>query len=272
MHISESDLEFLIALVRVASENIMKYRDPELVVQYKNDDAFDPLTQADETTDELLRAAISDRFPDDEILSEENSDIPTNYGGRVWMIDPLDGTKEFVDGGDRFAVMIGLCVDGVPVFGIVAQPTSGDVYYGIKGTGSFLLRGELKHQLHVNNNGRISNATILVSRQSGEPRESEKFLQEIPFKAFVEDASFGLRVGVVAEGHAEFFVATNTRASKWDICGPQVILEEAGGTVTLRDGRPINYKQADKNIGESFVGSNTALHDELLVIIADMPA
>lgn len=270
-NLSAEDLDFLISLTQQACVNILKYRNNELAVKLKNDDEYDPLTLADESTDHLLRGAILERFIGDQILSEENANLPSSYEGRVWMIDPLDGTKEFVDGGVRFAVMIGLCVNGTPVFGVVGQPTSGDVYYAVQGQGAYLLRNDEKRKLQASDVDSISESTLLVSRQSGEPRESETFLRNLPFKAFQEDSSFGLRAGLIAEGTADIFVGTNVRASKWDVCAPQVILEEAGGSLTLLQGDKIDYKQLHTKIGQPFMGTNGYLAQELLPLLKEMP-
>ena len=269
--LSAEDLDFLVSLTRQACDNILKYRNKELDVSLKNDDEYDPLTLADKTTDDMLRSAIAARFPEDMLLSEENAELPSSYDGRVWMIDPLDGTKEFVSGGERFAVMIGLCADGQPVCGIVGQPTSGDIYYALKGEGAYLLRDNIKHTLRVSDVADIQKATLLVSRQSGEPRQPETFLRSLPFKAFQEDSSFGLRAGLIAEGAADAFVGTNVRASKWDVCAPQVVLAEAGGSLKLLQGDYINYKQPNVKIGRPFFGSNGHLDQALLARLKEMP-
>src|SRR5437879_2808071 len=101
----DQQLEKVIEIARNAGEILLKYFGKELSTQYKTD-RFDPVTLADREADEYLRKAFSENFPHDQILSEENSSRPSSYDGRIWMIDPLDGTKDFVAGRDSFATLI----------------------------------------------------------------------------------------------------------------------------------------------------------------------
>src|SRR5438045_2533343 len=120
-----------------AAALVGSYRGRPLNVQSKAGD--EPVTEADHAANTLIVDRLRDAFPDDVILSEEIPDDRSRLGRpRVWMVDPIDGTRDFILGDDGFAVMIGLCVDGRPKIGVVAQPTTGKVYSGIAGLGAWL--------------------------------------------------------------------------------------------------------------------------------------
>ena len=263
------ELHPLILLARMAGENINKYRPDGVDINLKNGDVFDPFTEADVTTDELIRSEIAKLFPDDKVLSEENSTRPENYSGNVWMIDPLDGTKDFINGFDRYSVMIGQCIDGIPTIGLILNPTTSELFFGKKGHGSWRIdsNGNVS-RLAVSSIDNVSSATLIASRASGEPREMEAYLRSVGFANVIEDSSFGLRAASIGVRNGDVFVCTNNRACKWDVCAPQVILEEAGGKLTNLDGSPIDYTSPSYKLDKLFAGSNGLLHDSLIELLA----
>ena len=111
--------EQIIPIAEKAGEILMKYFKSGLDVSYKNGDKFDPVTAADKEADDFIRSQLSEIFPDDLILSEENENIPTDYSKRIWMVDPLDGTNAFISGIDSFSIIIGLWGADEILFGLV---------------------------------------------------------------------------------------------------------------------------------------------------------
>ena len=129
--------EQLVALAEDAGKILLKYFKKNIGVQTKTS-PFDFVTQADMEADTFIRNKLRELFPNDLILSEESSDIPESFDGNVWMVDPLDGTKGYINDSSSFAVMIGLCKNGVPELGIVYAPARDKLYYAEKGKGAYL--------------------------------------------------------------------------------------------------------------------------------------
>ncbi len=262
------DAAKVIIIATYAAEIVLSYFNKQVDVELKDKEAFNFLTTADRKANDYIDAALKKAFPGDKILLEENAEQPKDYHGRVWMADPLDGTKEFLAGGTLFTVMIGLCIDGVPAIGCVVAPTTGTVYWAEKGKGAFMITRDGKMtKLEANKVSELKDARIVVSVGHGEVRPAEAFLHDLPLKAHIRSSSFGLRAAKVAKQEAEFFVSTNMRASKWDTCAPQIILEEAGGKMTDIYGKPLNYLQKPVRWEHSFVASNGAMHAKAIEAI-----
>lgn len=250
-------------IANLASEILLKYYQQILKVDYKKDE-FDPVTIADRESDILIRSELQKIFPSDLILSEENDNIPDEYTGRVWMVDPLNGTKSFIKGVDTFAVVIGLVENGVPIFGCVTVPAQNKIFYAEKGIGAFQKSDGKFEKIHSSLVNEIERSRLITREPSGDIRPIEDKLDKLPFSERIAEGS-GAKLCVIATGDAEAHINTNTRASKWDISAPQIILEEAGGVVTDLDGNPIDYKDGSLNLGRSFVASaNKELHRKII--------
>jgi 3'(2'), 5'-bisphosphate nucleotidase len=250
-------------IANLASEILLKYRQQVLKVGYKKDE-FDPVTVADQESDVLIHGELQKTFPDDLILSEENDNIPDDYTGRVWMVDPLNGTKSFIKGADTFAVVIGLVENGVPIFGCVNVPAQNKSFYAEKGKGAFQKTHGKFEKIHTSSIHEIERARLITREPSGDIRPIEEKLDRLHFMERIAEGS-GAKLCVIAEGDAEAHINTNMRASKWDISAPQIILEEAGGVVTDLDGKAIDYKDGSINLRRSFVASaNRELHEKII--------
>ncbi|MBM2821078.1 MAG: Inositol monophosphatase family protein [Candidatus Berkelbacteria bacterium] len=237
---------------------VLKQRQREgLAIEHKNEDEFDPVTNADKEADVMWREFIQANFPDDLVLSEESDDIPTNYGEkRVWMIDPLDSTKAYIKGEDGYSVLVGMMQGNEILFGLAYAPARNQLFYAEKGQGAFQRQedGTFK-QIHVSEVADLAEAKVIV-RDAGakDKRPLDEGLESLPFKDFIRDSC--MRVGRVADGEAEAQVNTNFRASKWDTLGPQLIVEEAGGVMSDIDGNPLNYHQEGLRWERSFMSAN----------------
>lgn len=246
-----------------ANEILMKYYRQVIDVDFKKDE-FDPVTIADRESDNLIREQLSKEFPNDLILSEENDNIPDDYTGRVWMVDPLNGTKSFIKGKDTFAVVIGLVENGVPIFGCVNVPAQNKSFYAEKGKGSFQKVNGKFEKIQSSTIHEIQKSRLITREPSGDIRPIEEKLNQIPFAKKIEEGS-GAKLCSIASGEAEAHINTNFRAGKWDVLAQQVILEEAGGVVSDLDGNPIDYKKESVNLERSFVASaNKELHEKII--------
>lgn len=259
-----SDLvKTIIEIANSAGKILLKYHKKELKVDYKRDE-FDPVTIADRESDQFLRNKIHELFPNDLILSEENSYTPESFLGRVWMIDPLDGTKDFVNGGDCYSIIIGLLEDKEPVFGCVAIPARRQLFFAEKGKGAYEKTQESFIKLKVTNIDKISESRLITRSKYGEERPLEDKIKLIPFKSMAPEGSVGTRICLIAAGKAEANINSNLHVNKWDTLGAEVILEEAGGKITDFYGNRLDYIQEENMWSNSFLASNRVLHEELL--------
>src|SRR3989338_4090940 len=248
-----------------AAELLMQARQSQLEVKFKKDDKFDPVTIADKSSDDLIRGFLAKEFPGDLVLSEENENIPHDYKGRVWMVDPLDGTKDYIKGGDGFSINIGLCENGKLVMGVVDIPERRQVYFAEKGKGSFRQIGSEVQRIHVSDTVELSKSRLITRISTGDIRPLDAVLTKINVAERIEESSIGIKLSRIAAGEAEALVNTNFRASKWDTAGPQLILEEAGGMVTDIDGNPLDYTQPEVNWSRSFIAANNkSIHQNIV--------
>lgn len=262
-----SDLAFkILDILDHASSITLKYFKTQLTVENKGGDTFDPLTLADKESDDFIRNSLRTLFPNDSLLSEENTTLPETYDGRVWMIDPLDGTKCFINGRDTFSINIGLVENGIPILGCVALPAQRKVYYAEKGMGAFEKVGSSFQRVHTSSVHEISQARLITrSKPSGDVRPVEEKLGTLQFLERITGGSVGEKLCKIVSGMAEANINTNYRVSKWDTAAAQIILEEAGGVVTDFDGKLIDYKKEASRLERSFIASaNQGLHSKIL--------
>jgi 3'(2'), 5'-bisphosphate nucleotidase len=244
-------------LAEQAGEVLKKYYGTNFDVHYKRDE-FDPVTIADRESDDLLREGINKAFPNDEILSEENTLQPSSYEGRVWMIDPLDDTKGYVAGRDTPGVMIGLSEQGEPILGMVYLPFLSEWYYGELGKGAFRIKDGVTRQLQVRHTTDISEA-VLVGRNvlRGDKRPLDNAVAELGFKKTLPEGCLGAEIGQIASGEADAFIQTSLKAGKWDTLAAQAILTEAGGAMCDIDGEALDYTKPDSGWNRYVLAAGT---------------
>lgn len=194
-----------------------------------------PVTTADLEANRIIRECIHQRFPSDGWLSEEDSDNPERLGlSRVWVVDPIDGTKEFIEGVPQFAVSIALVVDGRPAVAVVFNPAKQRFYKAALGHGAFLNDAPIR----VSERAALDGAQLLVSRS--EPKKR--------FQVFVERCairpvgSIAYRLAKVAGGRGDGTLTFRT-IHEWDICAGALIVEEAGGKVVDGDGNALRFNR-----------------------------
>ena len=226
-----------------AGDAIMKTYDGPAQVETKEDDS--PLTQADRAAHNWIVAALTALTPDIPVLSEESEGISTEQRmswNRFWLVDPLDGTKEFIKKTGQFTVNIALIEDGEPTLGVVLAPASGLEYFASRGNGAFkrLDQAEPK-KIHVSEIDK-DKLRIVASRDHAGPKVAT-MLEKLPSAELVSMGS-SLKFCLVAEGAADLyprFVPT----MEWDTGAAQCILEEAGGAVCTLDGYRLGYGKED---------------------------
>jgi 3'(2'), 5'-bisphosphate nucleotidase len=188
------------------------------------------------------------------------------------MVDPLDGTNGFIDGNGDFAVQIGLVENGLCVLGVVYQPLSGLLFRAVYGGGTWIEReGQEPEQAHVSNRVKLWEMMLAASRSHRSPRMS-KVVAALGFKKEVKRGSVGIKVGLLVEKQCDVYIHLSPRTKQWDTCAPQIILTEAGGTLSDLFGGPLNYNVREVQNRNGLVASNGLAHDEIIDRLAPLLA
>jgi 3'(2'), 5'-bisphosphate nucleotidase len=267
----EREVETAAAIAREASDLVRGYHGKRLTVEIKGDD--EPVTEADHAANALIVARLEAAFPEDVILSEEIPDSGERLGrSRVWMVDPIDGTRDFVRGDSGFVVMIGLAVDGRPAVGAVGHPVSGAVYAGAVGAGAWRQPADgARMALHTSTVARPPDIRLVASKSHRSARiDAVRRALEITDEMNI--GSIGLKIGLVSEAARDLYVYLGGRTKIWDTCGPEAILAAAGGRMTDVDGAPLIYDTADLYNRRGIVASNGPLHDFVIEAIRPIVA
>jgi 3'(2'), 5'-bisphosphate nucleotidase len=228
-------------LAERAGAEIRAIRDRGFQVQRKADQSV--VTEADRAAEAIILAGLREALPGCVVIAEEEtaSGKVTEAAAEFWLVDPLDGTREFTAGGDDFAVNIGLVRHGVPVLGVVGVPATGEVYGGIVGVGAWRQKNGHRTAISV----RMPPAeglTVVASRHHGDQATLDAFLGGRPVARVVNFGS-SLKFCRVAEGQADLYPRFG-RTMEWDTCSPQAVLMAAGGSVETLDGKPLLYGKA----------------------------
>lgn len=252
-------LDPLCELARKAGERIMAVYQQDFEVDTKDDDS--PLTEADRSAHDALVAGLQELTPDVPILSEEGDQ--TDYATRrewnnYWLIDPLDGTKEFVKKNGEFTVNIALIQGQRPIIGIVHAPALDTTYFAAKGKGAFRTRDGETESIHTRSLDEDTPMTVVVSR-SHRGEAVDTLLERLPEH---ETTSVGssLKFCLVAEGRADLYPRFGP-TSEWDTAAAQCIVETAGGKVSLVDQQPLPYNSKESLLNPDFLVFGDPAHD-----------
>jgi 3'(2'),5'-bisphosphate nucleotidase len=263
----EKELSVAKAAAREAGAVIMRhYARPTIDVNTKADKS--PVTAADLEANGAIIAALKTAFPNDAILTEETPDDPARLSNkRVWIIDPLDGTRDFVARTGDFCVHIGLSVDSEAVVGVVYQPTVDSLAYAVRGNGAFEERGGETKKLQASALGAPGQIRIGVSRLN-----LDEGLGKCLAAAGMADRAVRLGASVkhiaLARGDLDAVLNLSPSEQEWDTCAPEVIMREAGCTVTNGDGVPFRYNQPDLFRPRGSAASNGKCHSLVLRVMA----
>jgi 3'(2'), 5'-bisphosphate nucleotidase len=246
----------------------MQFYTGDYEVEWKG--ANDPVTIADRNASELIVTELRRQFPGDGVISEEAPDSDSRLEKkRVWIIDPIDGTKQFIEHIGEFAVMIGMAIDGVPSVGVVYQPSADRMYFASEDAGAFLEEPLTTRRLHVSKVADPAQMVMAASRSH--PSEVVARLRTaLGIGSSITSGSVGLKFGMLAEGRAHIYVHLGSRTNQWDTCAPEVILREAGGSVTDMTGERLRYNTLEIRNLRGIVATNGTIDDKILATLAAM--
>lgn len=247
------ELAFANELADLAGSIALRHAAGELIVRHKEDAT--PVTQADLEIERALRAVVADRFPGDDVVGEE--DGRRGAGDRVWVIDPIDGTRNFVDKIQLWATLIALVVDGVPVLGMIEAPELRERYHAVRGEGAWLNGTEIR----VSETTSLSEALVLHSNVDGWLRGAywDGFRRVVEVSTSTRGLADFWGHALIARGSGDAFLE-HQPCGVWDWMAAKVILEEAGGVMTTLDGdEPYD--------GCTLLSTNGALHGQVLELL-----
>lgn len=250
----------------LAGKETLKYYRGKFNVSYK--DVKSPLTEADLVSDRLIRNGLKKYgFP---ILSEESEDDKKRLNSEyVWIVDPLDGTSDFVEKTGEFAIMIALVKKNQPVMGVIYEPVADCFYYAQENKGSYKEERGRIEKMRVSLVNDFSRMTILVSRNHLLKTEID-FFEKAGIGSKKTAGSAGLKMAKIAAGEAEIYINSSDKTSEWDTCAGVVVLQEAGGKITDMDGNDLTYNNKNPRHLRGYVASNGTRHKDIIQTLKDL--
>lgn len=262
------ELEDVLKLLKRAGEEILKIYQKSYPIYEKKDKS--PVTEADLASEKLILQGLEKyHWP---VLSEETEDDFSRLRAeRVWIVDSLDGTADFLQKTGEFAIMVGLVHQKEPILGVVYKPVGDKLYFAEKGKGAYLKEsGQPSQKLKVSRVAELSEAKFVASRNHFEELE-KKFMEDNKIAKVNHLGSTGIKMGLIAEGKAEAYLNISTKTYQWDTCAPEIILKEAGGEVTDLTGESFSYNRQEVRNLKGVIASNKKIHQQIVEKITQMP-
>jgi len=252
------DLEYLLdsarQTARLAAEKINDIYQQYLsggTVDIREKGKDDPVTAADMAANQIITQELKNIFPEHAILTEEEPDTWGRTGSEwVWMIDPLDGTRDFIKANGEFVTMVGLTHCGEPTIGVVIEPATGLELYACKGFGAFKnlpSQGDKPAKAEMSDIQDLKHLRIAISRSHRDPKVDE-FIQLLAVKDEISSGSAGRKVAMVINGEADMYLHPSRGTKLWDTCACEVIASEAGGVLLSGTGEPISYVRSSGDV------------------------
>lgn len=253
------ELKLAIAIAKEAGAILLQYYDKELTVSLKDNNT--PVSDADIAANDLIIKRLKEHFPYP-ILSEESADDKARLGQKlVWIVDPLDGTKDFIAKNGEFTVAIGLVQNNQPIMGVVYRPTTKESYYAAQGQGAYIEVHGIAKRIVVSGTKSIAEAEFVVNKLDA---QNSDFMDKIGARHSTRVGSAALIICKVAQGEYDACFKLTPRLSEWDDCAAGIILTEAGGALSDASGNPLLYNQKNVARVKGTVADNGLLHKELI--------
>jgi 3'(2'), 5'-bisphosphate nucleotidase len=257
-----AELAFARDLALRAGTVVMRHYDQDVTV---NDKDGEPVTVADRQSNALIVDALHERFPDDEVLAEETPVTSDAWcrAPRCWIVDPLDGTSDFVKQRVGFCVMIGLVENGRPRLGAVHVPRAGRTFLGVVDHGAVEEREGRLVPLAVSARAETSDLRVIASIAHRDAQLGAA-LEALAPKETLSVGSVGYKVGKIAADEADLYVAVTGAISLWDTAAPEAILHAAGGRFLDLDGNPLHYGGPGLKHARGLLATNGACADAVV--------
>ena len=257
-----NEIRIASTLARQAGEVIMNIYKKDFSVSYKG--ANDPVTEADQQANTLIVKGLMTAFPDDRVVAEESPlPLEAQTTGRVWYVDPLDGTKEFISRNGEFSIMIGLTLNAKTQLGVVYRPTEDQLFAGITDQEAWMEHQGTRHPLRATQAKSLTALTLVASRSHRSPKLSP-IKQTLNIQEEHPMGSVGLKIGFIANGSADLYMEPGPYTKAWDACAPEAILRGAGGCFTDIHGNPIQYGTNEFRNLHGVVATTKDCHERVL--------
>lgn len=254
-----SDLDLTIIAAREAGGLILTYYKADYEIHDKG--YHNPVTTADHAADACLKKILTGTRPDYGWLSEETVDSPERLSKkRVWIVDPLDGTKEFIQGVPNFVVSVALVENAKPILGVLYNPVTMEMFTAEKGKGAYL-NGE---PIHCSTKDNPEEMTILNSRS--ETRRGLWKPYKNSFGELKQVGSVAYKLGLTAAGRADIFASLRPK-NEWDICAGYCLISEAGGKLIDLSGSDVIFNQENTLIHPGLIAGEKNAVDKTLRIL-----
>lgn len=261
------EIEIAVELARAAGAVLLTHYHSPFLVEHKVNalQEMEEVTAADREANDLIVRRLAMEFPDDGVLAEESADTADRLAKeRVWLIDPMDGTKNFVQRDGDFAVQIGLAFAGEPVLGVVYQPVRDVLYRAVRGAGAFREIGQNSAEpMRVSSRTEPGQMVLASSRSHRSPRMG-RVVESFGFKGETRRGSVGVKIGLIAEQQADLYLHLSPSTKQWDTCAPEIVLTEAGGRLTDLFGRPLRYNALRIDNQNGVVATNGVAHEMVI--------
>lgn len=267
------EIEVALAAARAAARRVRELYESGVEVAWKAKD--DPVTTADHEANAIIVTALREAFPGDGLCAEESdpgeSGEAAARGGRCWFVDPLDGTKDFVQRNGEFCVMVGLAVDGRASLGVVVSPVTGVALVGVAGEGSWSIdAGGSRKAMEARAPGSWAAARLIGSRSHPNPRV-QSLARALGVGEQLVRGSVGLKVAAVAAGECDLYVHLGRGPKLWDGCAPEAIARGAGLRVSDALGGDISYRAGRLDLDGGIVVAHPGVHGAVVAALAAVP-
>lgn len=253
------ELDIAIEAAENAGNIILDIYGRKFETSTKSDDS--PITEADLKSNEIIKKILSKT--NHSILSEEDKDDQSRLLKQtVWIVDPLDGTSDFIDKTGEFTVMISLVKDKKPILGVIGWPTEGTVFAAQKGCGAFRYANGEWNKIQVTKISELSKCRVVGSRHHLSDIE-KMFIKKLGIKDFTSIGS-SLKVGKISSGEAEAYITTTNKMKEWDSAASYCIINEAGGKMTDMEGNDITYNNKIVNHKNGILVTNGLIHEKIV--------
>jgi 3'(2'), 5'-bisphosphate nucleotidase len=258
-------IENLLAIAAEAAVEVMEVYSRHFDVEFKAPE--DPVTEADRRANDLICKRLEALYPGIPVVAEESPEAHWSHfreSERVFFVDPVDGTREFVARNGEFVIMIGLLDGDEPTHGVLHAPALGQRWAGERGRGAFEIDPEgVRHPLVIGAPPTLDEARVVSSR-SHRSSLLERALERVGAREILPIGSAGLKGAAVARGAADIYLAPEQAGCRWDSCAPEAIIRAAGGIYTDAWGQRLDYRAAKLQNDRGIVAAAPALHGQVV--------